>query len=416
MGKSKKNKKNQKIKSFKVNKKFIVILAAVVVLAGIALGIIELVKSAAAKRLDVAFYNCQEQVVEALKAKIQAEYNGKIVFEVIEAEKLNEKTASKYDLFFAENGSIVQKLADGARPVPSAVNSLIPTNLLSADGKILPVLLDHWELGYYEKGMERLELDFPWSLDDLESMLEAMKKEVFIPFYCSGSDNNTLLAFISVLIESYGGDTAYNQFCSKLAEASTLADIIDVELTGSDKSAFTLHTILDRLIDWQDKELIYSKWTSAKNGDLSALAGQRQIGVFFTSLSNHRKLPYEVVSGYNVERFPVVQVNSSHGLIAPSVVCVNLSSTGRFDSVVTSLVGEDFQKSFSAEFKLAPVNSRCQAYDRQSDDVRFLAAACPAGALPPLYSAVYQNMDDAKAKFADEIRNYLRSGRLNSDK
>ena len=65
---------------------------------------------------------------------------------------------------------------------------------------------------------------------------------------------------------------------------------------------------------------------------------------------------------------------------------------------------EDAQADLSNLTKLAPVHSRAQAYDRQSDDVRFWAASCPGGALPDLYLAVYQRNPTEFAEFAKNIR------------
>ena len=76
------------------------------------------------------------------------------------------------------------------------------------------------------------------------------------------------------------------------------------------------------------------------------------------------------------------------------------------------LVTETSQKDLSMLSKLGPVSSRSQAYDRQADDVRFLAASCKDGPLPALGDAVFQTNQEAAHKFAEEIRTYLRLGVL----
>ena len=115
---------------------------------------------------------------------------------------------------------------------------------------------------------------------------------------------------------------------------------------------------------------------------------------------------------FDADRVPVFTTRIDHGVIAPSYVAMKLTKYPYFDEILKDLVTDSSQKDLSMLSKLGPVSSRSQAYDRQADDVRFLAASCKDGPLPALGDAVFQTNPEAAHKFAEEIRTYLRLGVL----
>lgn len=405
---SKKDKSNKNETSKKKSLKLILIICAALILCGAAIfGIVKGISAAKAKILDVAFYNLPEHVIAPLQEKISAEYEEKVNFVVLTEDQYDVNTiAKKYDLFFAWNGSAVNQLADKAKKISGEAYSYIVPSLVPDNLKYLPLSLDHWEMAYYKRGMEKTTTGYPRSLENLDSLLNEMKEIVFVPMYLSGGNDNELLAFISAVTESIGGSNAYANLVKKLAETEDLEGILDYELDSESK--VTLRTILDKIIEWQKEELLYTKWTSSKDGELINLGNERQIGVFFTSLTKHRTFPLSVTEGYAADRFPLVNSKESHGLIGNSVVCMKLTDSSAYDKILLSFVQPDYQYSLSKATKYGPVGLTAQSYDRQADDVRYLAAVSELGVVPDLSKAAFQTNPQKKSDFASQLRIYLK--------
>ena len=290
----------------------------------------------------------------------------------------------------------------------------MPTSLRRSAGKALPIVMDHYEMAYYREGMQKAELNYPMSIPELQDFLKTMKGYVFSPFFCAGGEDEVLLAFTGALIEGFGGTKSYKKAVNLLLKKPSLAQTIDEELSVSDKAGdkFTLRAILDMLRGWQNDGLVHPNWYVGRNGDLTAFMEDNQVGVMFTSLTNHRTIPYKVVRKFDADRMPVFTTNIDHGVIAPSYVAMKFTRYSYFDEILKDLVTDPSQKDLSMITKLGPVSSRAQAYDKQADDVRFLAASCKDGPLPAFGDAVFQTNPEAAHKFAEEIRTYLRLGVL----
>ena len=147
---------------------------------------------------------------------------------------------------------------------------------------------------------------------------------------------------------------------------------------------------------------------NGRGNDLVYFAESNQLGSFFTLLSEHRKIPYNVIKNFESSLFPAEVNANNYGLIAPAVSVMLLSDNSNCKRYIGAFFTEEAQTEFSDKTNLAPVHYRAQAYDRQADDVRFWAASCAGGAVPDLYLAVYQRRPDDLAKMCAEIRGYLR--------
>lgn len=409
----KKNKKTSKNKK-KINwLPIIIIVACFAVGLGLGFGIKYAVKKAKAKNLDVAFYQLPEEMKSELEKRINEGYNGKIKIVDLTDETFDaRKIARKYDLFFSWNGSAVTKLERYAEDFPVEWYGNMPSSLRRHAGKTLPIILDHYELSYYREGRINAGLNFPQNIVELQAYLEKMKSYVFSPFFCAGANDDTLLALVGALVEAFGGTKSYNLMIDNFRKKPSLTQTIDLQLstTGNKEDEFTIRSVLDLLRGWQENGLTHPNWFTAKQGDVDAFLEDNQVAVLFTSLSTHRNMKYRLVSKLDADRVPAFSAKINHGLIAPSIVAVKLTDVDYFDSILIDLVTEASQKDLSNITKLGPVTSRGQAYDRQADDVRFLAASCVDGPLPPLGLATNQTNKDAKHKLAEEIRYYLKSG------
>lgn len=394
-----------------MKKRIIIIVSIVVVLAiaGLTLGII--INHHNNKALKVGFYNLEKEILEPLKTIIQKTYAGEIKFTELSEQNYDVKKISrKYDLFFSWNGNAVEQLEKYSAEISSDCSQKLISSIKTQ--KNLPLLLDHYELAYLTKARERAEVDFPSDFEEYMAYLFAMKNQVFIPFFTEGKDDDTLLGLISVQAEALCGTEGYKKLVSLINKYGNFYQVWEQEIGYSSTlgTSITLKYIMDGLANYVPNYLSIANWTNATAKDVKTYASEKQIGVLFSSLSNHRKMDVKIMREYEADRMPVLSVKEEHCLIAPAVCVVNLSAASKkeiAEEILQSLVSDENQSYLSDETKLAPVNSRCRAFDVQADDVRYLAAIAPSGPAPDIANACFQTDMAKKTKFVEEIRKYL---------
>lgn len=394
-----------------MKKRIIIIVSIVVVLAiaGLTLGII--INHHNNKALKVGFYNLEKEIAEPLKSIIQKTYAGEIKFTDLSEQNYDVKKISrKYDLFFSWNGNAVEQLEKYSAEISSDCSQKLISSIKTQ--KNLPLLLNHYELAYLTKARERAEVDFPSDFEEYMAYLFAMKNQVFIPFFTEGKDDDTLLGLISVQAEALCGTEGYKKLVSLINKYGNFYQVWEQEIGYSSTlgTSITLKYIMDGLAAYVPNDLSIANWTNATAKDVKTYASEKQIGVLFSSLSNHRKMDVKIMREYEADRMPVLSVKEDHCLIAPAVCVVNLSAASKkeiAEEILQSLVSDENQSYLSDETKLAPVNSRCRAFDVQADDVRYLAAIAPSGPAPDIANACFQTDMAKKTKFVEEIRKYL---------
>lgn len=394
-----------------MKKRIIIIVSIVVVLAiaGLTLGII--INHHNNKALKVGFYNLEKEIVEPLKSIIQKTYAGEIKFTDLSEQNYDVKKISrKYDLFFSWNGNAVEQLEKYSAEISSDCSQKLISSIKTQ--KNLTLLLNHYEMAYLTKARERAEVDFPSDFEEYMAYLFAMKNQVFVPFFTEGKDDDTLLGLISVQAEALCGTEGYKKLVSLINKYGNFYQVWEQEIGYSSTlgTSITLKYIMDGLAAYVPNDLSIANWTNATAKDVKTYASEKQIGVLFSSLSNHRKMDVKIMREYEADRMPVLSVKEDHCLIAPAVCVVNLSAASKkeiAEEILQSLVSDENQSYLSDETKLAPVNSRCRAFDVQADDVRYLAAIAPSGPAPDIANACFQTDMAKKTKFVEEIRKYL---------
>ena len=409
--KAKKGKKSkvsilQKLKS--LNKKTVFsILAAfcgLVIVIGAIIGVRIIKKRRADRTVRVAFYGLSEDMCAMLKEKIPQEENIILEFDVISENAFDAGLVKdKYDMLFTWRGQITDSLQASAEDIPQRVLETMPTALRNK--KCVPILLDHCELAYYTKTLKETGLEIPASFKDYQAFLNAAKSKVFSPYFCNGAEDRIMIDFIGALVMAQGGLKAYNKLIDELRINNSLDAVLDVKL---DEKECTLRSILDMLKNWPKEGLTHPSWYNGRGNDLLFFAEDAQLGSFFTLLSEHRKIPYNVIKNYESAMFPVNVSPANYGLIAPALSGMLLSDNSNAKRYIANFFTEETQTEFSDKTNLAPVHSRAQAYDRQADDVRFWAASCAGGAVPDLYLAAYQRRPEELKKLCGEVRSYVR--------
>ena len=392
----------------KISKKTLLNIAAVlcgiVLVVGICIGVHVIKKRRAARTVRVAFYGLSEDMCAMLKEKIPQEENIILEFDVISENAFDAGLVKdKYDMLFTWRGQITDSLQASAEDIPQRVLETMPTALRNK--KCVPILLDHCELAYYTKTLKETGLEIPASFKDYQAFLNAAKTKVFSPYFCNGAEDRIMIDFIGALVMAQGGLKAYNKLIDELRINNSLDAVLDVKL---DEKECTLRSILDMLKNWPNEGLTHPSWYNGRGNDLLFFAEDAQLGSFFTLLSEHRKIPYNVIKNYESAMFPVNVSPANYGLIAPALSGMLLSDNSNAKRYIANFFTEETQTEFSDKTNLAPVHSRAQAYDRQADDVRFWAASCAGGAVPDLYLAAYQRRPEELKKLCGEVRSYVR--------
>lgn len=392
----------------KISKKTLLNIAAVlcgiVLVVGICIGVHVIKKRRADRTVRVAFYGLSEDMCTMLKEKIPQEENIILEFDVISENAFDAGLVKdKYDMLFTWRGQITDSLQASAEDIPQRVLETMPTALRNK--KCVPILLDHCELAYYTKTLKETGLEIPASFKDYQAFLNAAKTKVFSPYFCNGAEDRIMIDFIGALVMAQGGLKAYNKLIDELRINNSLDAVLDVKL---DEKECTLRSILDMLKNWPKEGLTHPSWYNGRGNDLLFFAEDAQLGSFFTLLSEHRKIPYNVIKNYESAMFPVNVSPANYGLIAPAVSGMLLSDNSNAKRYIANFFIEETQTEFSDKTNLAPVHSRAQAYDRQADDVRFWAASCAGGAVPDLYLAAYQRRPEELKKLCGEVRSYVR--------
>jgi len=394
-----------KIKITKKNALIIgAVLCAIVVITGTVLGVRAYKKHKEDRTVRVAFYGLSDEMINMLKAKIPQEEKIILEFDKISDDVFDTSVIKeKYDMLFTWKGEITDSLEASSEEIPQRILESMPRSLRNK--KCAPLLLDHCELAFSSKVLKETSLELPASFSAYKDFLKIAKGKVFSPFFCNGAEDRILIDLVGELILAEGGLAAYNKLIEELRKAESLEQVIDVKLTNS---GLSLRSALDMLKGWPEEGYTHPAWYNGMGNDLFFFAEAGQLGSFFTLLSEHRKIPYNVIKNFESSLFPPDVGAENYGLIAPALSVMLVSDNANCKRYITEFFTLDAQEEFSNLTNLAPVHYQAQAYDRQADDVRFWAASCAGGALPDLYLAVYQRKPEDLRKICEEIRGYVR--------
>ena len=396
-------------------KKMPVIIAAIS--AAVILTTLITVKILSRNTLKIAFYDIPDSVKNSLQKNIQSIDNKKIKFETLDKKKSLSKSAAKnYSIIFAPHSLSLKELAPLSAH-PEAVTYL-PQNIqkstrtlerstesggveLTVSNYALPVLLDHFELAVYKTYRDQLSLKNPQTLKQFSDYLQNVKQNASYPLVVIGSDDKELWGFVSALCQSIYSADEYIELCDELYKAQK----INSELP------YKIRVILDEIKKMQHAELIHPTWTQLTVKDAERLMKEHHIGILATYLSTHRQLPYVLVKYYDATIFPQADVKSNFGVIIPEICAAAFyKNRGTLDertqNILTHLVTAEMQAELSKETLLGPAASLGESSDSIADDVRFYAAASPAGPLMPMDSSSFTNPSQAH-KYADMIRAYV---------
>ena len=404
----------QSTKPLLSGKRRTLIVIALVLLTA-AVGVFGIVRYNAARRLDVAYYGVSENIATAIDDVLKTsdsttdKYSKVRVVQLTENDIRNTKRiARKYDLLFMWNGANAANVAEKAVSIPERVYNLLPASVRNAGKihnayKMLPVLLDHYELACYRTYRNDAGLALPETFSEFEAYLYTIKDYADYPLICAGKTDATLMAFVSALTESLAGSEGYATLVKAAASADRLSDVLNVSL-GKDIS---LSFVLNIIKQWQHDGLIHPQWYNVTEKDIESYMEEHRLGTIFMPLSEHRLKPFILIKYYDAVQFPKGDV-TNHALIAPALIGMAFRNNTSNIAVLEHFAHTDVQSALSQHLKYAPAAGRAEAHDVQADNVRFWAASCTDGPVPELGAAAF-GIQAKTTAFAEEIRAYLNS-------
>ena len=376
--------------------------------AGAALLIALIVSFAAvscSKTVKVAFYGVDQKTEAAVKTEIEKMNLSRVLYyDLDEAAPLPEKIKKNYSMLIAKNSFFLNSRADSFVPVNENIMEALPISIRKATAYgqghyAVPLVLDHFEIAYYQITEKNLGLARPGNYASLLRYLGALKGNIEIPLVCAGASDADLFAFVSAMAELLYGSDDYKKAVAVLRESSNM---------NKDNLPEAITRVLDEIKALQEKELLFPKWTRTSKSDIKYFMQERKIGSAAMYLSHRRGMEYNLVRYYESDRFPKYDVKAEHGIIAPQIVAALLKRDKQASLILGQLTSADIQSELSDESLLAPVASRAESYDRQADDVRFWSASCSAGPL----NSIEQECEaaaDRRHVLAQKIRAYLES-------
>lgn len=422
-GKNRPQAKRQSAK--RLSRKRRALIATALALVATAAGVFGIVRYSDDRRLDVAYYGIPESIVNAIEGVLKnpggdvlgnsdgatppKKYSRVRTVQLAEKDIRDTKRIAKtYDLLFMWNGVLAANAAEKAVPIRESVYDLFPASVRNAGKvdstyKMLPLLLDHYELACYRTYRNDAALTLPETFADFESYLQILKGYADYPLICAGKTDATLTAFVSVLTESLAGSEGYAALVKAAANANGLSDLLDVPLGNG----ISLSSVFETIKRWQRERLIHPQWYNVTEKDIENYMEEHRLGTIFMPLSEHRQKPLILIKYYDAVQFPKGD-GTRHALIAPTLVGMAFRNDRTQLAVLEGLAHTDVQTLLSQRTKLAPASSRAEAHDVQADDVRFWAASCDDGPAAELGAAAFTSQEKISA-FAEEIRTYMQS-------
>lgn len=354
------------------------------------------------KTTKIGFYGLPQNVTSALEQEIRKIKPENCSFTIIDSSKpLTSSASNNFTILFAWKDKNIEQLESKLMKFPEEFYEAFPTRIansavINQKPLSLPILLDHFEITYYETFRTKANLQIPYSYTNLKTYLEEMKEFAQYPLILAGSNDDTLACFISVLFDSIYGA---NEYFNLIEQISTM----DIE---KDELPPKLISVLDEIKLLQNEKFLPSTWQQTQEKDINFFMEEHYIDVICMKLSEHRTKKLNLLLHYEESPFPPENLNIGHVLVAPEVCGVMFKNNNNEQNILKQLISYECQNDLSEQTMLAPTNSRAQSYDKQADDVRYWAAIYPDGPTADIISAAIASPKE-KEELMTRIRTYL---------
>lgn len=430
-------------KEFNLNKFFVSAIAITLTILVITIFVLTIVTH----RTNILFYNIPAAQVNAFTKIIEQNYNKKI--NVIQTDDTillsqQQKKLKNADILIAQFDSEIQKITQTQKiqQFPQEILSGMPMSISQSipkkNNKIdyISLLYDMYQTDvnwnyFLQSPIKKIEI---WQ--DLENFGETLKTKINAPMILPFADDKEFINIFGQLMEALTSPQEYQMFYNNLntafykdvemqkenlnqietqpqtniitylqseiknnlsvipAKKSQKTEPKTLDLTAAEKTLQTLKNLLQKQII--RKEIL------TQNLQENLFYTDNQIcGIFFTKLSDHRKIERTVINNYKSAYFPSATITDNRKFCAFKYTAIQLKKDKKIKQLIQDL-SDTLQTELSTATGLAPVQKNCQVPDRQADDVRYWLAASK-GALNPLSCAV-----PAK-KTQTEVADFLRT-------
>ena len=381
-------------------KLLIICVSALALLAvcGLVAGLL-LRKAGAAGSNTIAFYrvpqNVQTAVINLLNEDSENQNQEKAFEAVILCEDLSleaqKKKIKKCDAVIFINdiqtaeffeGPVTQaielSLADG---YPSSIRSSLKISGAEESGKsekssqssrtvkILPFLYDFYEIDvhypfYKKSGMKSIDV---W--DDLAETAYRELPYTKLPVILPAADDREFLNILGLIAEALSGCEAYDEMIENFDLEAALQNGKPLALAVNEMRGFLQHELMpyDSIRFLPEDILFYM------DHELS--------GIYFTKLSQHRKISNRVVNNYTSIYCPSKVFTEERKFAAEQYSISLIKKTPETSQLVKKL-SDNLQYELATKTGLAPVQKNCAVPDHQADDVRFWLAASKGPVMP----------------------------------
>lgn len=359
----------------------------------------------------IAFYRVDPATVKSISALLQEEAkkkDKKTPYKIVELDgKLQVKAALKkehltlfssphLDALIMYNGlnltSLLPYIKKRKTYFPlSALDSYtttIKTSAYTEGGSLLtlPILIDNLQIDvntklYRKAGNPNIAL---WN--DLQNFLLTSSPSAIFPVIFNAKSNASVIDIYGASLEALCDYETWHKV------ASSIKDVSIKESKGKIKDASSLtkeySSALSRLYEEDSKlkaldALIFSSRTknilksdvfNLTQEDVENFMIGERIAAAFMRLSEHRKIDYETVIGYNSIYFPSLNENFDRHFTSPLLNVLLLSRNKTVKDSCLSLATK-LQSVLSNNTGLAPCAAHVMAGDKQSSDVRYWVAS-----------------------------------------
>lgn len=358
------------------------------------------------KAVRIGFSNVSDLVLSGIVERVE-QLGYEVSFEEVNFNAMKiKKIASKYDLLVLPESKNSELLVVNANKINENIQRNFDQKFFN--GYSVPLLLNHYGICYSTEVRRKAKISYPATLEHFERYLNKISSCSDIPLYVSGADDDTFLAFIGAFCEAYTGSEGYENFIKALENYESEENLISEKLSDE----YILSDVLETLKKYEEKGFLRKNWMNARFSDFKNLIVDNRIGCGFLSLEEYHSLPLSSAQNLVCDRVQVINQKKAHGLVSSKIICMSFGKNQNLQEILEGLCNEEGQTRLSKSTKLAPVSSIAQAYDKQCDDVRFLAHACLSGALEiPSNAAFTFSTEDQNKKslVCSVLRDYLRT-------
>jgi len=361
----------------------------------------------------MAFYDVPEISVKAITAlSMDSSLNGNknfIVRMLDSALPLADqlKVRPGVDLLFVEDGKAAVEIAEQTNPPSEIVRRLMPSAMRRAgqtESRVygLPLLLNHFEVAYDTKALNRTGLGEPKTLAALLYFARKTKAPTRWPIICAGAQDTDLLMLVTSLGEAINGFSSVDALVGQLDRGVQFSERLgNTEFRG----------VLDTLVAWRKDGLLHPEWFRMKNEDLIGFMENDYAAIVFMPLSTHRIVPMRTIEKFTSIPVPSDRVEKERAFtttVLLGVLPLQRKQNSAAETFLYNLVKNDGQKKLAAMTGLGPVNATAETQDRQASDVRLWTASSQKPMME--IGTAAHGREDKRTQLARDIRAYIESG------